>query len=170
MLTGTLTIANGRLIGIPAVRALEDELNAPEPPTGGSDRGEIDFTVTSDRVTISKSLLQSKLIAVHATGDIQYDGRLDVTANAGVIGKVESLLDELGDILALVSDRLLPYQISGSWSKPIVTPHPLGLPLGGGGNAGSSKESSDDASYRSSSPADAIAVQITEWLPNSREE
>ena len=41
----------------------------------------------------------------------------------------------LGDILAVVTDRLLPYKISGTWSEPVVKSAPLGVtlsPSGGG--------------------------------------
>ena len=54
--------------------------------------------------------------------------------NAGVVEKVEDLLGKLGDVLGALTDRLLPFEISGTWSKPIVTPEPLGLPVGGGGH------------------------------------
>ena len=132
--TGTLTIADGRLINIPAVGALMEDLKVLGKHEGGSDRGEVDFTLASDRATIGKLAIQSKLVAGHGTGDIHYDGRLDLRINAGVVEKVEDLLGELGDILGALTDRLLPYQISGTWSKPIVTPEPLGLPIGGAGH------------------------------------
>lgn len=75
-------------------------------------------------------------MAAHGTGDIHYGGRIDLKINAGVVEKAESLLGELGDVLAALTDRLLPYVISGTWSEPIVTPDPLGIPLGEGRGKG----------------------------------
>ena len=87
-------------------------------------------------MTIEKALIQSKLLAARTRGDIHYDGRLDMKVNAGVVEKAEDLLGELGDVLGALTDRLLPYVVSGTWSKPKVTPDPLGVPLGQGRNKG----------------------------------
>jgi hypothetical protein len=134
--TGTLTITDGLLINVPAVGALADYIELDRQKKAGRDRGEIAFTLANDRVTIGKSLIQSKLVAARGKGDIHYDGRLDMKVNAGVVEKAEDLLGELGDVIGALTDGLLPYVISGTWSKPKVTPDPLGVPLGGGRGKG----------------------------------
>jgi hypothetical protein len=134
--TGTLTITDGLLINVPVVGALAAHLGVDTHKDAPRDRGKIDFTLADDRVTIDKSLIQSRFVAAHGTGDIHYGGRIDLKINAGVVEKAESLLGELGDVLAALTDRLLPYVISGTWSEPIVTPDPLGIPLGEGRGKG----------------------------------
>ena len=88
------------------------------------------ITLANDRVTIDKLAIQSKFVAVRGAGDIHFDGRLDLKVNAGVVEKGEELLGRLGDVLGVLTDLFLPYEISGTWTKPIVTPDPLGVPLG----------------------------------------
>jgi hypothetical protein len=128
--SGKLTIAEGHLISVPLVGAFAAVLKLPGQQSGQSDRGEIDFTLLTDRARIDKSIIESPSAAARGTGHVYYDGRLDLQINAGVIEKAQSLLGGLGDLLAGITDRLLPYQVSGTWSEPVIKPAPLGIGLG----------------------------------------
>lgn len=125
--TGVLMITEGLLINIPVIGALADYLKIGKPGGHGNDRGEIDFILVGDRVKIEKSSIQSAVAAARATGDIHYDGQLDLMVNAGAVEKAQVLLGELGNVLGRLTDHLLPYKVTGSWSKPIVTPKPFGV-------------------------------------------
>jgi len=127
---GTLTIADGKLINIPVVGAVADALNFIGKREEDDDQAEAEFTLTSDRVKLTKSAITSRSVAAHGTGDIHYDGQLDLMINAGVVEKVESLLGGLGDVLGALTDKLLPYKVTGTWSEPTVTAAPLGITLG----------------------------------------
>ncbi|MCA9284953.1 MAG: hypothetical protein KDA22_07060 [Phycisphaerales bacterium] len=127
---GSLQITDGLLLGFPVVDALANALKVAKPEDGANDRGEIDFTIENDRARVTRSMIQSMLVAARGTGDVSFDGRLDLRVNAGVIERAESILGPLGDLLGALTDRLLPWHVSGTWSDPIVRAAPLGLGAG----------------------------------------
>jgi hypothetical protein len=126
---GTVTIAEANLMSVPAITAIADEveLGHAHRTDTGIDRGTVTFTLSSDRATIDALDIQSTLLAARGRGDIHFDGRLAGTVNAGVIEKAESLIGEIGELMGKLTDRLLPYEVAGTWKDPHVTPEPLGL-------------------------------------------
>jgi hypothetical protein len=128
--SGLLAVVDGRLIHIPLLGALGQRLNARGVEEDRGDRARVEFTLAIDRATIEESEIESRLFAARATGDIHYDSRLGLNVSAGIIEKAQSLLGGLGDVLGALTDRLVYYHVSGTWSEPVVTPAALGFAPG----------------------------------------
>lgn len=134
--SGDVSIEEGNLGKISLFDAIADTLKISDAKRGKSvDTGNAQFTLKGDRLTIDKARIESVTAAARGKGDIFYDGRLDLLINAGALEKVQSLLGPVGDIFGLLTDRLLPVRVTGTWSEPKVTPEPLSIPLGKIGNA-----------------------------------
>lgn len=129
---GEITLQEAKLVNIPMFNALANAMKLTSAQRdAGTDSANAQFTLKGDRATVDKGDVQGTAIAGRGRGDIYYDGRLDLKVNAGLLEKAQGLLGPVGDIFAAITDKLLPYRVTGTWEEPVVTPQPLGIPLGG---------------------------------------
>jgi len=126
----TLELREGRLVTIPIVHDLLDAMDVLgkiRGKTAYKDKADLAFDLTGDSVRVTEMKIVTTVAAVRGTGDIFYDGRLDMLVNAGPMEKVQSMLGEIGDILGKVTDQLVKYDVEGTVSDPSVTARPLGI-------------------------------------------
>ncbi len=123
---GEVSVEDGRLVNIAIIGELFRALEA-RPHVSGADHGTAHLELFGDRVRMTKLNLVSGPIAVRGDGDFLYDGRLDLRLNAGVLERLQSLLGPIGDLMGLLSDRLIPYHVTGTLREPKVVVRPLGI-------------------------------------------
>lgn len=128
---GTVDIDNGKLGFLPLLRKLSGLLSIPglTDLVIHDDKASVKFEFRPDHLLLTDAHILSVLIAVRGGGKIYYDTRLDLTVNAGPMKKLHSVLGPLGKLLGQITDRFLPYHVSGKLGEPEITPQPLGIRL-----------------------------------------
>jgi hypothetical protein len=116
-----LQIRQGRLLGLPVIR----ELGAAMKVTGlgrGANRDTADLagTFAGDRLHLTQIDVSTDAMAVHGTGDIFLDGRLDAVVNGGPLEKAEGGMGAVGRALGSVTDQMAHYHLLGTLGSPQV--------------------------------------------------
>lgn len=122
--SGQVTLGDGRLVGDPLFEGLMERAGR---KSGGSDEGSTKFALHGDRVALTDIRLLSGSTAARGEGELLFDGRLNLRFNAGPLERAQASLGVLGDIMALVTDRIVTYQVTGTWAKPTFDVRPLGI-------------------------------------------
>lgn len=121
---GKATVRNGRLLVLPGVQQLMDmmQIAIPESAKTATDHSlDADFELGPGVVRVTRSELQSPLIAARVTGTIGFDQRLDLRANAGPLEKLQSAMGKIGELFGKLTDKLVGYRIRGTVSAPEVS-------------------------------------------------
>ena len=125
---GHLTLRQGRLLNIGPLNQFEDglagALNASaskRKKPGANDSIDLLFNFKNDRMLIDRLDYRSSIVAARGSGEMLLDGLLlNLIVNGGPIEKLQSLLGPIGDLTALVTDRVAKYQITGPVNDPKV--------------------------------------------------
>jgi len=135
---GDLEIKNGRLILIPGLTQLAQQIGLADGLLGKSDLSHsltATYDLTPSGIMIKDSELVTPAIAARAKGRIGFDQQLDLAVNAGPIEKMQNLLSKAGKVgkllgdLTKVTDKLVTYRVTGPASKPEVSVAPLGFEI-----------------------------------------
>jgi len=117
---GDVSVEQGRLVNIAIIGELSRALQARPVGGGGTDHGRAHLEILGDRLRMTKLNLVSGAIAIRGDGDFFYDGRLDLRLNAGVVERLQAVLGPLGDLIGLLTDRLITYHVTGRLGEPKV--------------------------------------------------
>ncbi len=122
---GNLTLREARLVALPGVTLLEDELAAKKSSDkrnpGASDTVFLLFTFKNDRIRVDNLDYRSTVIAARGKGEVLLDGlKLDLKISGGPLEKVQSLLGPIGDLTTVVTDRIARYQLTGTVASPKI--------------------------------------------------
>ncbi len=129
--SGELQVRDGRLVNLPLQRELAaalgvlDLITRREPKL--NDRGDVAFRLTGEGVEVTKATVQTSVLAARGDGMIYYDRRLDLLVNAGPLEKIQEKTGPIGDILGMITDKLVKYDVEGTIGKPKVSVRPLGI-------------------------------------------
>lgn len=125
--TGAFDVADGDLRLIPIVSALERAILDVAGDGRTGDRARADFFITPEGVRPQNLVIETELIAARGEGLIGWNGELDLTMNAGPLEKIQERTGAIGDLLALITDALVKYRVTGPASDPTIEPAPLGV-------------------------------------------
>ena len=93
----------------------------------GHDRSSMEIALNSRRVEIDDFILEGDSLGVRGSGEINYDGTVNFRFNAGPLEKMQMQLGVIGDVFGFLTDRLVTYQVTGTWEDPVFNGRPLGL-------------------------------------------
>ncbi len=91
----------------------------------GTDSGSMDFSLHPDRVELTKVRLVGSTTAAHGEGEMFFDQRINFRFNSGPIERVEKSMPIVGSMIKLATDRVMAYQITGTWSEPKFNVRPF---------------------------------------------
>ncbi|WP_428940792.1 hypothetical protein [Fontivita pretiosa] len=129
---GTLAVTEARLVQIPFIHDLSERIaqaakivkvpiaagGKPPPPR---ERIHAAFSFRGDAIQLTDLEYVGEVVAARGKGSIGLDQRLDLTLNGGPIEKVQAMLGkEVGGAIAMVTDRVLAYHVTGSLNEPKV--------------------------------------------------
>lgn len=120
--SGEATLTEGRLAIVNVLRNLLARKDA-----RGNDRGTCTFEIHPDAIQYLSFQIVGGAMGITGSGKLFYNGDIDMLANAGPLERVEGLLGPVGEVLKLFTDRLVPYQVTGTALEPKIAPRPLGL-------------------------------------------
>lgn len=131
---GHVEVTQARIITLPIVNDLATlisgkSLSGDDPSTLANltDALTMDLRFKPQHVGIRNLKITSGGVNGRGEGRVYYDGRLDMTINAGPLEKVQDNLGGIGDILGVVTDQLVKYHVGGTLREPTVSLKPLGL-------------------------------------------
>lgn len=125
---GEANIRDGRVLILPGLTQLASIMNvAVRQATEPKHKADVTFRLSPEGVEITSSEVTTEFLAARATGTVGFDRTLNLTANAGPMERLQSLLGEVGNVLGNLTDRLVKYRIQGTVSEPKVSVAPLGL-------------------------------------------
>jgi len=127
---GQIEISGGRLVFIPAVRALAAAMDALSQLTGGgalSDQFEANFHMEGQGVEVERFELTTPAIGAAGSGTIGYTGELDMVVSGGPVKRLTKLLGKVGNVLGEVTGGLVRYRVRGTVADPSVSVHALGV-------------------------------------------
>lgn len=128
--SGVLTITEARLLSLPVITRLVqvmENFTSAFGAQGRQARVESAFTITGEGLEFEKLMFTNPISAVSATGTVGYDGKLNLTATAGPVQRIQGMLGDVGKIIGSVTGRLIQYRIRGDVGSPSISVHPLGL-------------------------------------------
>lgn len=125
---GHVTLREGRLIKIEALNQFEDELAGISDSSsrkrrvpGANDSIYVLFNFKNDRTRVERIDYRSTLVAARGQGEVLHQGlMMDLIINGGPIEKLQSILGPIGDLTALVTDRVAKYRVTGPLGEPEV--------------------------------------------------
>jgi hypothetical protein len=125
---GRLKIVEGALMNDPVFGGLMRQAGGKdvEGPRG-RDRGSTAFEVLVDRINFTNTELVAGTTAARGQGTVTYDGRLNFRFNAGPLERVQSALGPAGQVVGLLTDRIVTYQVTGTTRAPKFDVRPLGV-------------------------------------------
>ena len=124
---GGLEVREGRLVLLPGLTELADLIDSTGLGSSASHTLDVSYELAPDGLRVTESTLETDTLVARVRGVIAWDGTLDLSANAGPLEKVQSLLGQAGRILGNLTDRLVKYRIRGPIADPSVSVDPLGL-------------------------------------------
>lgn len=134
--SGQVEVNDARIVTLPIINDLAALVSGK--PLGNrsdelaslTDQLSMDLRFRPQHIGIRNLKLTSAGVNGRGEGRVYYDGRIEMTLNAGPLERVQDNLGGIGDILGAVTDELVKYHVGGTLSKPTVSLKPLGL--GGG--------------------------------------
>jgi hypothetical protein len=122
---GNLTLREARLVALPGVTLLEDELakkkSSDKRNPGANDTVFLLYTFKNDRIRVDTFDYRSTVIAARGKGEVLLDGmKLDIKLSGGPLEKVQSLLGPIGDMTTVVTDRIARYELRGTVGNPTI--------------------------------------------------
>lgn len=126
--SGHIAIDEGRLMKDPVFGGVMTE--GGEHPPNLHDRGKADFRLHPDHVAFRGVRFVAGLVGARGEGEMNYDGGIDLRFNVGPIERVENETGPLGELAGLLTDRVVTYELEGTWAAPRFEVHPLGIGAG----------------------------------------
>ena len=125
---GYVMLREGRLLKVQAINIIEDNIagvgksnDDKRLSPGAKDDVDLIFAFKNDRIRMDRIDYRSSLVAMRGNGEILLDGLvLNLLVHGGPIEKLQSLLGPVGDLTALVTDRVAKYHITGRVGEPKV--------------------------------------------------
>ncbi|MBK7405806.1 MAG: hypothetical protein IPJ41_14600 [Phycisphaerales bacterium] len=127
---GDAHVRDGRLMVLPGLSQLAQAMHVMSAGMLSkklNHKADAEFTLGPAGVIVTSSQVTTEFLAARATGDIAFDGTLNLSVNAGPMEKLQSMLGGVGDLLGSVTDRLVTYRIRGTVAEPQVSVAPLGV-------------------------------------------
>jgi len=124
---GVITLTKGDILNVPIVTGLQDAVLGREEWPMGNDQGSMAYTLEPNRVLFDDLQLEGDHLAVRGEGELYFDSRVNFRFNAGPLEKLQLNLGGVGDVLGLLTDRLVTYQVNGTWDDPRFAGRILGL-------------------------------------------
>ncbi|MDH3582988.1 MAG: AsmA family protein [Phycisphaerae bacterium] len=123
--SGRLALTEASFSSVPAAstaHAKMRELGEWENGTAaaGSDQGYVEFSLDGDHARVEKLDIRTSLVAVRGTGEVFFDGRLNLQLNGGPLEKLQASLGPLGKVTGWLTDRLTTYEVRGTIAEPEV--------------------------------------------------
>ncbi len=129
---GEIRIEKGRFTGRPIIEALASAMRILTLNPTQKDQLDATFILRDERIDLTRFAMLAGPIGARGTGTVGLVSRqLDLRMNAGPLEGLQTNLGTLGDLTALVTDRLAKYLVRGTISDPKVTVAPLGLDIFG---------------------------------------
>jgi hypothetical protein len=132
---GVMSLSDGDLFNVPIVYGLEESVLDGSSHSGeqwpvGQDRGSMEFVLNSQRIELDDIVFEGDLLGIRGSGEIGYDGGINFRFNAGPLEKLQMQMGVIGDVFGFLTDRLVTYQVTGTWNDPVFNGRPLGLGTG----------------------------------------
>ena len=130
---GVFSLSQGDLFNVPIVHGIEHavfegtEMESEEQWPRGHDRSSMEIALNPHRIEIDDFILEGDVLGVRGSGEISYDGSVNFRFNAGPLEKMQMQLGVIGDVFGFLTDRLVTYQVTGTWEDPVFNGRPLGL-------------------------------------------
>ena len=128
---GNIRIRKGRLLEIPLIDSLASKVRKHiigEHWPAADHKADVEFTLEPAGMRLSEFEVITDMIAARGKGLVAFDGKLDLTVNAGPLERVQSLIGEVGKIIGKLTDELVAYNVRGTFEKPVVSIRaPLGI-------------------------------------------
>jgi len=125
--TGQLEITEGRLINDPLFGGLVRAVSAGTVGAGGNDQVRADVQLVPGEARFGAINLRSATVAARGEGEIFFNGQIDFRFNAGPLERAQELLGPLGDLVGMVTDKLVKYHVTGRIGEPKLDVKPLGI-------------------------------------------
>ena len=124
---GTVAIRNGYLMRLPVLGKLQDVVLAGKdrPAWQRTDNADAQFGIGPRALEMREFQVASMVLAVRGSGQVFYDGTLDLLVNAGPLQKLSGMLGKVGDVVNKVADSLVAYEVSGPVADPKIEVKPL---------------------------------------------
>ncbi len=113
-----VSLVHGDILNVPIVDGLREAVLGVEALPGGNDHGSMSVTFRPDRLELDHVSLEGDDLGVRGNGEIYYNGSLNLRFNAGPLEKVQMQTGVIGDLLGMITDRLVTYQVTGTWDDP----------------------------------------------------
>ncbi len=113
-----VTLVDGDILNVPIIDGLREAVLGVEPVPDGNDHGSMLVVFRPDRLELDDVSLEGEDLGVRGNGEIYYDGSLNLRFNAGPLEKFQMETGVIGDILGMITDRLVTYQVTGTWEDP----------------------------------------------------
>lgn len=128
--TGKLSIAEGRLIHVPALMKINEMAGGEAAADSATDHGSADLQLFGDHVSLTNIDVISSAVAARGEGEIMFDSTISFRLNAGPLERVQSGLGKIGELFGKVTDQIVQYEVTGTLGDPVVTVKTLGIDLG----------------------------------------
>lgn len=122
-----MTLEQGDILHVPLVSGLQEAVLGRQEWPMGNDTGSMTVELTPDRAEIDDLVLEGDHMGVRGQGEVYFDGKINFRFNAGPLEKLQINLNEVGDVLGFITDRLVTYQVTGTWNDPHFSARLLGL-------------------------------------------
>lgn len=113
-----VTLVDGDILNVPIIDGLREAVLGVEAVPSGNDQGSMLVVFSPDRLELDDVSLEGEDLGVRGNGEIYYDGSLNLRFNAGPLEKIQMGTGAIGDILGMITDRLVTYQVTGTWEDP----------------------------------------------------
>jgi hypothetical protein len=129
---GEFSVEQGRFTGGPLVKALAKVMRILTLSPSQKDQFHTTFILRDEKLDLTTFTLLAGPIGARGRGTVGLvDQALDLRMNAGPLEGMQATLGKIGDLTALVTDRLAKYIVRGTISEPDVTVAPLGIDIFG---------------------------------------
>ena len=122
-----VTLSDGDLLNVPMIEGLEEAVLEKKGWPTGHDKGSMEVAFTPSRLELDDIVLEGEDLGVRGSGEINFDGEINFRFNAGPLEKMQMRMGSFGHALGFVTDRLVTYQVTGTWSEPRFDGRLLGL-------------------------------------------
>jgi hypothetical protein len=129
---GEFSVEQGRFTGGPLVKALAKVMRILTLSPSQTDQFHTTFILRDEKLDLTTFSLLAGPIGARGRGTVGLvDQALDLRMNAGPLEGMQAGLGKIGDLTAIITDRLAKYVVRGTISEPNVTVAPLGLDIFG---------------------------------------